>query len=206
MSFEYFDYGEQRRFVFLQVPKLLLSEERYMDLSGDAKLLYSLMLERGELSHQNGWYDERGRPFIYFTIEDVMEKLRVGHSKASVVLKDLEKADLRVVVHDKSSLAPAGSSLGFILGDDEGFRWVGEYDITANELLTGTKGQNKTQQATDLIRQVLSGGREMLSEDLDKAALSKNISTRTLRDAKKELGDELKSRITDGRKKVFWMS
>lgn len=94
MSFEYFDYGEQRRFVFLQVPKLLLSEERYRDLSGDAKLLYSLMLERGELSHQNGWYDERGRPFIYFTIEDVMEKLRVGHSKASVVLKDLEKADL----------------------------------------------------------------------------------------------------------------
>ncbi len=94
MSFEFFDYGEQRRFVFLQVPKLLLSEERYRNLSGDAKILYSLMLERGELSHQNGWYDERGRPFIYFTIEDVMEKLRIGHSKASVVLKDLEKADL----------------------------------------------------------------------------------------------------------------
>ena len=45
----------------------------------------------------------------------------------------------------------------------------------------------------------------MLNEDLDKAALSRNISTRTLREAKKELGDELKSRITEGRKKVFWM-
>ncbi len=94
MSFEFFDYEEQRRFVFLQVPKLLLSEERYKELSGDAKLLYSLMLERGELSHQNGWYDERGRPFIYFTIEDVMDQLRIGHSKAAVVLKDLEKVEL----------------------------------------------------------------------------------------------------------------
>lgn len=46
----------------------------------------------------------------------------------------------------------------------------------------------------------------MLSEDLDKAALSKNISTRTLREAKKELGDELKSRLTEGQKKVFCMN
>lgn len=128
-------------------------------------------------------------------------------SARSVLLVGCTKndPDLRVVVHDKSSLAPAGSSLGFILGDDEGFRWIGEYDITANELLTGTKGQKKTDQAIELIRQILSGGREMLNEDLDKAALSRNISTRTLREAKKELGDELKSRITEGRKKVFWM-
>lgn len=81
MSFEFFDYGEQRRFVFLQVPKLLLSEERYRNLSGDAKILYSLMLERGELSHQNGWYDERGRPLICFTIEDVMDRMNETTTK-----------------------------------------------------------------------------------------------------------------------------
>ena len=113
--------------------------------------------------------------------------------------------NLRVLVHDKRSLAHAGASLGFILGDEEGFRWIGEYDVTANELISGKKQPNKTEQAMDLIRQLLSGGREMLCEDLDKSAMSRNISPRTMRDAKREMGDELKSRITEGRKKVFWM-
>ena len=98
MSFEYFDYGEERRFSFLQVPKILLTDARYRTLSGEAKLLYSLMLDRGELSRQNGWYDERGHPFIYFTIEEVMEGLRIGHSKAAQLLSDLEKAGLIIRV------------------------------------------------------------------------------------------------------------
>lgn len=129
-------------------------------------------------------------------------------SARSVLLAGATKDDpnLRVLVHDKSSLAPAGASLGFILGDEEGFRWIGEYNVTANELLSGKKQPNKTEQAMDLIRQLLSGGREMLCEELDKSALSRNISPRTMREAKKEMGDELKSRITEGRKKVFWMN
>ena len=94
MSFSYFDYGEERRFSFLQVPKLLLTEKRYHDLSGDAKILYSLMLDRLELSRKNGWYDERGHPFIYFTLEDVITGLGIGHSKAETLLADLEKKEL----------------------------------------------------------------------------------------------------------------
>ena len=94
MRFSYFDYGEERRFSFLQVPKLLLTEKRYHDLSGDAKILYSLMLDRMELSRKNGWYDERGHPFIYFTLEDVKEGLGIGHTKATSLLADLERAGL----------------------------------------------------------------------------------------------------------------
>ena len=94
MSFDYFDYGEERRFSFLQVPKLLLTGEKYKRLSGDAKLLYSLMLDRMDLSRKNGWYDERGHPFIYFTFDDITNGLGIGHSKAASLLMDLEKADL----------------------------------------------------------------------------------------------------------------
>lgn len=94
MSFQYFDYGEERRYSFRQVPKLLLEEPKFKTLSGDAKLLYSLMLDRGYLSRINGWYDERGHPFIYFTIEDVTKSLSIGHSKAANLLSDLEKAGL----------------------------------------------------------------------------------------------------------------
>lgn len=94
MNFEYFDYGEERRFSFLQVPKLLLTEERYRKLSGDAKLLYSLMLDRGSLSRQNKWYDERGHPFIYFTQDDITDSLGIGHSKAFTLLAELERTGL----------------------------------------------------------------------------------------------------------------
>ena len=114
---------------------------------------------------------------------------------------------MRILTHEKSSLAPPGASLAFSLGDEGGFRWVGEYDITADEMLSGIELQRetKTQQAKDLICALLAGGKQVLSEDIDKAALERGIPGRTVRDAKRELGDALKSKIVEGRKKVFWM-
>jgi len=114
---------------------------------------------------------------------------------------------MRILTHEKSSLAPPGVSLAFSLGDEVGFRWVGEYDITADEMLSGIEPQRetKTQQAKDLICALLAGGKQVLSEDIDKAALERGIPGRTVRDAKRELGDALKSKIVEGRKKVFWM-
>ena len=114
---------------------------------------------------------------------------------------------MRILTHEKSSLAPPGASLAFSLGDEGGFRWVGEYDITADEMLSGIEPQRetKTQQAKDLICTLLAGGKQVLSEDIDKAALERGIPGRTVRDAKRELGNALKSKIVEGRKKVFWM-
>ena len=107
----------------------------------------------------------------------------------------------------RTTLAPPGVSLAFSLGDEGGFRWVGEYDITADEMLSGIELQRetKTQQAKDLICTLLAGGKRVFSEDIDKAALERGIPGRTVRDAKRELGDALKSKIVEGRKKVFWM-
>ena len=114
---------------------------------------------------------------------------------------------MRILTHEKSSLAPPGASLAFSLGDEGGFRWVGEYDFTADEMLSGIEPQRetKTQQAKDLICTLLAGGKQVLSENIDKAALERGIPGRTVRDAKRELGDALKSKIVEGRKKVFWM-
>ena len=52
---------------------------------------------------------------------------------------------------------------------------------------------------------MLAGGKEAFSDEIDRAALEKGISSRTVRDAKKELGEVLKSKIGEGRRKVFWM-
>ena len=130
-----------------------------------------------------------------------------GVRSVLVIGKSKDDPNLRIMAHDKSSLAPAGTSLAFILGDEEGFRWVGDFDISAEELLSGIekKKESKIQEAKDLICRMLAGGKEVFSEEIDKAAMEKGISSRTVRDAKKELGEALKSKLGEGRRKVFWM-
>ncbi len=123
------------------------------------------------------------------------------------ICKGKDDPNLRVLTHEKSSLAPPGASLAFILGDDEGFRWLGEYEMSADEMLSGAekKKDTKTQEAKDMICAMLAGGKQALSEEIDRKALEKGISTRTVRDAKKELGEALKSKTVEGRRKLYWM-
>ena len=100
----------------------------------------------------------------------------------------------RVLVHEKSSLAPPGQSLAFSLGDEKGFEWIGAYDVTADELLAGTdttKAESKTAQAETLILELLADGKRMPSAELEKAVNDRGISSRTLRTAKSRIGDRL---------------
>lgn len=93
--------------------------------------------------------------------------------------------NVRVIVHDKSSLAPEGKSMAFNLGNDEGFKWLDGYDkITADELLGGGTSETKTDLAEDLIRDMLSSGEFVPSEKIYAKAKEKDISPRTVNEAK----------------------
>jgi len=108
----------------------------------------------------------------------------------SVLLIGRLKKDpnVRVIVHDKSSLAPEGKSLAFGLGDEEGFRWLDGYDgITSEELLCGFTTETKTAAAEELIRSMLAGGQEIMAEHVFRAAEGKGISRRTVNEAKKAI-------------------
>ena len=84
-----FKINEAERFKFVRVPKVLF-EARYKNLSTDAKILYSLLFERMELSRKNGWHDDDGSVYIYFTLEEVCEVLGCGHDKATKLFCELE--------------------------------------------------------------------------------------------------------------------
>lgn len=66
------------------------------ELSETAKLVYALLLDRAKLSQTNGWTDEQGRVYIYYTIAELAKDC--GKSKRTVqyALADLLKADLAV--------------------------------------------------------------------------------------------------------------
>ncbi len=98
--------------------------------------------------------------------------------------------NVRVIVHDKSSLAPEGKPIAFCLDPETGFEWIGEYDITADELLSGAGGNNatKTEQAERLILDLLADGKELASEDIVKAAAEVGISERTVQNGQAQHG------------------
>ena len=94
MTLDYF-YGQAGElFSFYRIPKALFQEQRFQNLSTDAKTLYGILLDRMSLSVKNGWLDEQNRVFIIFTIEDVKRALCCADNKATKLLRELEKFGL----------------------------------------------------------------------------------------------------------------
>ena len=81
---------EPERFSFLRVPKILLQNEAYAGISAEAKLLYSLLFDRTELSNKNGWLDDQNRVYIIFTVAEIRECMNCGNKKAIQLLDELE--------------------------------------------------------------------------------------------------------------------
>ena len=91
MEFDYF-YGQQaEQFSFYRIPKMLFTDDRFWNVSTDAKLLYGILLDRMNLSARNGWMDAAGRVYIIFTLEETMAALNCGDNKATKLYNELEK-------------------------------------------------------------------------------------------------------------------
>ena len=57
MEFAYFYEEEMEMFSFYRIPKLLFTDDRFINLSIEAKVLYGLMLDRMSLSAKNQWLE-----------------------------------------------------------------------------------------------------------------------------------------------------
>ncbi len=79
---------------FAQLPNFLFEAPNYQPLSNEAKILYALILRRAELSRKNGWEDEYGRVFLYYSINEVVDLLHCGRQKAVNTLRELQYAEL----------------------------------------------------------------------------------------------------------------
>ena len=90
----YFYGREADLFSFYRIPKLMIADKRFAEMKCKAKLLYGIMLDRMQLSTKNHWLDERGRVYIYYTIERIMADLGCKHEKAGKLLAELERFGL----------------------------------------------------------------------------------------------------------------
>lgn len=114
--------------------------------------------------------------------------IRAAVRSVLVVGRVKDEPNLRIVAHDKSNLAPEGKSIAFELNPDTGFHWKGYCETTVDELLCGNGSLiSKTAQAKKLLKDLLSEG-EMLSEEITSQAKELDISNRTLKIAKQNIG------------------
>lgn len=94
MVFDYFYEEQSESYSFYRIPKMLFSEEIFEALSTDAKVLYGLLLDRISLSRENGWMDDAGRVYVYYTIKSVKKSMRCANTKACGLLRELDEFGL----------------------------------------------------------------------------------------------------------------
>ena len=97
-----------------------------------------------------------------------------------------DEPEIRVVCHVKSSLAPEGKSIAFRLDKDTGFEWIGEYDISADDLLSGDNRGQKIHEAKEFLKEIFVSG-SVAQTKVAEEAESRGIKKKTLWNAKKEL-------------------
>lgn len=101
-----------------------------------------------------------------------------------------DKLNIRIMAHDKSSLAPTGDAIGFEMTEDSGMVCIGPYDITIDELLLGNEGRGKKKLdiAENFIKEYFGSRKEIISNDILQEAARRGIKRNTLLSAKKKLG------------------
>lgn len=92
---ELYTLGETSRYRFYKMPKELVENIYYRNsLTSDAKIVYTLLLDRMDLSKMNGWANDKGEIFLLYTKEDIAKMLNIGPTTVYKAFKQLEKCQL----------------------------------------------------------------------------------------------------------------
>ena len=96
-------------------------------------------------------------------------------------------SNIRAIVQIKNNLEKEGETMAFRL-DENGFRWMGEFDVSADELLSGGANADKHKIAIDFLQNILSDGQEVPASSVFTQARTLGVSKRTIENVKQELG------------------
>ncbi len=90
-----FKINETQSFRFYQMPKELFTNPYYKDrLSLEAKVTYTLLLDRLELSRINKWFNSNGEIYLIYTRQELINELKISKSTATKVFNELKSCNL----------------------------------------------------------------------------------------------------------------
>ncbi len=78
----------------MQMPRWLFSDPRYADMSLDAKVAYTFLLNRFQLSRRNGWTNDQGEVFVIFPRKELAKELRICEKRVTASFRELAERNL----------------------------------------------------------------------------------------------------------------
>lgn len=182
MTFDYYYGAQAEQFNFIRIPKAMIVDPMFADLSVNAKLLYGVLLDRMNLSMKNRWFDSENRVYIIYQIAEIMEDFNFSKKTAVRYLNELENFGLVEKKRRGLGLPSLLYVKNFVVfqdhseSDDTDFDDVAE-DDNLNENMETSRGiQGETSR----------GVRTYTSRSVDMEN-SKGVQKETLRGAKSEL-------------------
>ena len=139
-----FYYGQEaEQFTFYRLPKALITDSRFKDISNNSKLLYGLMLDRMSLSVRSGWFDEENRVYIKYSLKSIMEDLNCSKMTAVGLLKELQAIGL-VDIEQRNGLANIIYVKNFVSGGEEALDRSKNCTGQENEPVEDDQSENQT--------------------------------------------------------------
>lgn len=93
-AFRLMKLGDVQSVYHLQMPRWLFTDPRYTALSLEAKVAYTFLLNRFQLSRLNGWINDAGEVFIIYTRKSLADEMQVSYRKVIDSMKELSAAGL----------------------------------------------------------------------------------------------------------------
>lgn len=93
-SFQLMCQTDVQSIYHMQMPRWLFSDPRYAEMSLDAKVTYTFLLNRFQLSRRNGWVNEHGEVFVIFPRKALAKELRICEQRVTAAFKKLVELKL----------------------------------------------------------------------------------------------------------------
>lgn len=150
---------------FFKFPKPFIYDDKYKNLSNNAKLMYMLLFGRLELSIKNGWHDKEGNVFQYYTNEQLMVDLNSSEKTIVKFKKELKDVGLLEEVRQGNNLpnriyiSAVDGAVNSTVSELENLQY-GTGKITVSELeklQTNKTENNKTEKSNniDIVSEVI---------------------------------------------------
>ena len=79
---------------YMKMPRWLFFDPRYAELSLEAKVAYTFLLNRFQLSRRHGWVNEQGEVFVIFPRKALAKELRICEQRVTAAFRQLVEAKL----------------------------------------------------------------------------------------------------------------
>ena len=93
-SFQLMCQTDVQSIYHMQMPRWLFSDPRYCEMSLDAKVAYTFLLNRFQLSRRNGWVNEHGEVFVIFPRKALAKELRICEQRVTAAFRKLVELKL----------------------------------------------------------------------------------------------------------------